>query len=400
MELLKCVSCVWETKKRCANSSCRVPVCMNCSMKWLCKTCRALGVKVNRLTLGKKRKYQTEVIFESEIGKNTVQNIEPDIKKSKPMLTKSIRERHDNIQEHVFKEQNETWVGEWTKCGQDFRTDQHARALFSCTSCEEDRKKRDSYNINQRKTRTYTVDNWTKPGDIWPWEFGLCENKECWGPYHRTLRIQRKGNFYRISTYKKLKSIQGSQEQIDQMFVLLQQKSGNFRHIYSGISKPIGICHIFWPLLKDEKEKKYHIYTEFISKKILPENVINLPRNKWPRCYYYDDDYNYPNRMEFRIFEETFTAASDMDTIIKLEDSGWPEIGRAYAFMYPGGAGCRLEFYKYKEGPHPRKRIETFYIPFYWSRGEEGYIENVQAGWTGPIISFWRRTKTDNPFFP
>lgn len=387
----KCIHCKSDTWKKCGNQSCNVPVCIRCQVKWLCQNCRTAGVKVNRLTLGrKKRKVQK--------APEVPLSMEPPIITSKAKLNKVIRES-EGLQEHVFKPQNESWVGDWEKCGQDFRFDNHAKALFSCSSCEGDRLKRNFYKINQKKNRTYAVDNWTKPGDIWPWEFGLCDNKECWGPYKRTMKIQRRGNLYRISTYKKLKSTGCVPERIDQLYVRLMRNNGKCSHIYSGISKPVGICHIFWPLLSDEKDKRYHIYTELISRDVLPENCINLPHNEWLSCYYYDNNLNYPNRMEFRIFEEIFPA-EEVDTIRKLEKCGWPEIGRAYAFMYPGGAGCRLEFYKYKEGPHPRKRRDTFFIPFYWERGTEGYIENVQAGWTGPIISYWKRTSIENPFFP
>ena len=75
---------------------------------------------------------------------------EPPIITSKAKLNKVMRES-EGLQEHVFKPQNESWVGDWEKCGQDFRFDNHAKALFSCSSCEGDRLKRNVYKINQKK---------------------------------------------------------------------------------------------------------------------------------------------------------------------------------------------------------------------------------------------------------
>ena len=96
-----------------------------------------------------------------------------------------------------------------------------------------------------------------------------------------------------------------------------------------------------------------------MSQKTLPDNLIDVDRAQRPPLYKHTNDYKYPNRIEFRIFEEGGTGVGLPDSIFKLEDSGWPEVGRAYAFMYPGGAGCHIEYFRFCDGPSPKERAET-----------------------------------------
>ena len=115
--------------------------------------------------------------------------------------------------------------------------------------------------------------------------------------------------------------------------------------------------------------------------------------------------------MSFQIFEEPFSARPQFfpKTLDQLEETGWPEVGRIFVFMYPGGAGCRVEQYKYlnidrSEAPP----LQDYFLycttpqnlPRWWPEGEKaGFVKGFKSGWAGPVISFWRRTETNSKFF-
>jgi hypothetical protein len=414
------------TQRRCYNHACLIPICETCHQDWLCSTCLSSGVKgikvKNRLTRGKKRKestsietpsttpeplqkrFQDEHIPVSSTSKH-VQEPTP-LKKPTttiPKITKIVRVGK-YFQEHIFMPKSETWIGSWRKCGQERHLSESAKEVFDCSSCEEDKKKRWSFGTPTQKLRSYQVENFTKSSEFWPWEFGLCGNKKCWGPYDRTLKIQRHKNnprFYQFSNYKQVKTSKNAPERIDQLYVTMEQQKGV---IYSGIARPVGFCSFFWPLFKDEHVlKKRHIHVEFLSKQMLPENLIDVDRAQWPPFYKHNNDFKYPNQIQFRIFEEgpSEPGVGLPDSIFKLENSGWPEVGRAFAFMYPGGAGCRVEYFKFCDGPSPKERVETPETPLWWpgNNRTSGYRKNIQAGWAGPLISFWKRTSDINEFF-
>ena len=148
---------------------------------------------------------------------------------------------------------SETWIGNWTKCGQEMNLSESAKELFQCSSCEMDKKKRWSYGTPTQKLRCYQVENFTKSSEFWPWEFGLCDNKNCWGSYNCILKIQRhkiNSSFYRFSNYKQEKTSKNAPERIDQLYVTIEQQKGSRRVIYYGIARPIGFCSIFGRCLK------------------------------------------------------------------------------------------------------------------------------------------------------
>ena len=83
----------------------------------------------------------------------------------------------------------------------------------------------------------------------------------------------------------------------------------------------------------------------------------------------------------------------------ELENISWPELAHVYGFIYPGGAGMRIESYRFITGPEPRRRIEAPGMPLWWPGAFSGFIKGVQGGWAGPMISFWRRESVNNSFF-
>ena len=303
-------------------------------------------------------------------------------------------------EEHLYEAANESFIGEWSKYGQDVGWGESARQLLDCSSCFDDRCRRNMNRTKSKKLRSYQVKGWTVESDLWWWEYGICENKSCWGPYERTIKFHRVAKRMHIASYKLLKGSVNHPERVDQLFFNLSEVS---RGVYSGITSPLSLGRLFWPLFgKLLNKQQMHIHVRMSPKKILPEYVKLSEPKDFPPFYKNNPDYIYPHTIEYRIFGVGNEKQSGLPTTIRqLEDSGLPELARVYGFMYPGGAGLRFEYYKYLEGPTPSERRETPDMPSWWpGQGTySGFISNYQCGWAGPIVSFWRRKNVNNGYF-
>ena len=313
--------------------------------------------------------------------------------------------------EHVFQKKDETWIGKWVKAGSLADSSEAAKIMLNCESCNADRRKRLKMVGDRAPLRSYQVDGMTNPEDLWPWEFGQCSNKDCWGAYTRSWEVWRKSgtNRYFLRHSKSKLMSKNPPEKVNTMYINLEPGS---RNVYSGMATPVGQFPIFWPMFRDgDIKQKRHVYVEVESKKKLPENLLGVARSEWPPYYRENPAYIYPNRMSFQIFEEPFSARPQFfpKTLDQLEETGWPEVGRIFVFMYPGGAGCRVEQYKYlnidrSEAPPLQDYFlyctTPLNLPRWWPEGEKaGFVKGVKSGWAGPVISFWRRTETNSKFF-
>lgn len=310
---------------------------------------------------------------------------------------KKIVKKGDFFEEHIFEEKNETFIGSWIKSGHEVFFNQSAKQLLDCNACLDDRQKRLLNRKPKQDLRSYQVEGRTEKDQYWWWEYGACSNKNYWGPYTRTLTFQRQNKRMRLAHYKMLNGSKNSPERIDQLYFNICEVTGG---VYSGIACPVGLGGLFWPLFKNLKcKQKMHIYIEMASKKVLPHNVVCLEQKDWPPFYKNNPSYIYPHTIEFRIFQEdSSTKQSGIPVSIKhLEENGGPEVARVYGFMYPGGAGMRLEHYKFLDGPKPRDRMETPEMPSWWPGGGKfcGFLRDYQCGWAGPIVSFWRRESVE-----
>lgn len=224
--------------------------------------------------------------------------------------------------------------------------------------------------------------------------------------------MHRKKNTHKILfTHKsrtKGKGVAATQIE-DKLYINFEQGSGENREAYFGVGMKSDSCKIFWPMFKEEKSStRRFIACEISSRKVLPEKLIGLERCKWPIFYQDHPDYAYPNKMIFRFFvEPKIELQSDPlsginlpNTIDKLIKAGWPEVGRTYCFLYPGGAGARIEQYKYLPGEENKTRISAENVPQWWPEGPSSwYIHGHQGGWAGPVTSFYRRIDTINSFW-
>ena len=79
------------------------------------------------------------------------------------------------------------------------------------------------------------------------------------------------------------------------------------------------------------------------------------------------------------------------ETEEELEDA-WNEICQQYIFLYPGGSGLRVEqFLKIPDFMKVNRRKESPFLPYWFKDKTQGYIPDFQGGWSGPIVSYYRR---------
>ena len=236
------------------------------------------------------------------------------------------------FEEHHYQRQNETFIGDWKFYGHDTAIgSNYGGDVLGCSSCSSDKKRRHQNKIG-KPLRSYQVDGSTQTEDFYWWEYGVCENKLCWGPYDRTIKFQRRNNLMRVSHFKKIKSSNNPPERLDQVFFKISKQSQE--NIYSGLACPVSLGGFFWPLFKDIVEKQQlHIYIRMISKKLLPEAVKLSEKKDYPPFYKNNPHYIYPQTLEMRIFGEGNGPLPS--TIEELEDSGRPELGKVFWFSLP-----------------------------------------------------------------
>lgn len=221
---------------------------------------------------------------------------------------------------------------------------------------------------------------------------------------------RKKGTQKYLFTHKSRSKDLGSKSTIeDKLYVEFKQGTGQTREAYYGVGMKSDSCKLFWPMFSDENSAtKRFVACEMSSRKVLPEKLIGLDRCKWPSYYQDHPDYAYPNKIVYRFFEEpernkqtvTLTKNKLPDTQQKLDEAGWPEVGRIYCFLYPGGAGARVEQYKNKAGVQTTIRKSADNVPHWWPEGASSwYIFQQQGGWTGPVTSFYKRIDSINAFW-
>ena len=60
--------------------------------------------------------------------------------------------------------------------------------------------------------------------------------------------------------------------------------------------------------------------------------------------------------------------------------------------MYPGGSGARIEQYlNIPDFTNVRERIESPILPYWFEDKFAGFIPDVQGGFSGPIVSYYKR---------
>ena len=57
-----------------------------------------------------------------------------------------------------------------------------------------------------------------------------------------------------------------------------------------------------------------------------------------------------------------------------------------------GGSGMRVEqFLKIPDFTEVKNREESLVLPFWFENKFSGFVTDVQGGWSGPIVSYYKR---------
>ena len=295
----------------------------------------------------------------------------------------------------------EHWIGMWKKEGHTYLdvnsyinpfTTPHDKVLkLRCSFCSQKEKLRD-----QRIIKLYRVKNHTKQDSYWPWWDGTCENPNgCWGSQNRYWTVLRTntGQWVFRTQVSELNT-PTELSNIDELRLNLVQGQGIYRLRYSGIATGRH-CNSFLPLITSQRE---HPARKIV---IHMQSGEPMPDNPSLKQEFGTLSLMFPNHILMRFFEQPKIQLSsgiwvdDKPNYPKTEqdlESYWKEISRQYIFMYPGGAGARIEQYlKIDENAEVKKRRESSFLPLWWENEYSAYIPGDQSGWIGPISSVYSR---------
>ena len=301
--------------------------------------------------------------------------------------------------EHHYPPADHSFVGRWTKYGHKIVINNSTGSL-NCDFCVEDYFRRKRSREGVLDTSSYQVTGCTHPNDHWEWEFGICRNKEkCWGQYERIFDIKRKGYFYQM-TNSKCKD--GIHEEIQhRMYFTLKQKYHS-PMLLNSMSSKYGHSPFFWPgLFEGEPQKAWYIYSINTGpNKPLPYLWMkNSPIAVWPKEFQIPD-YVYPNQMWFYIHRYDQKKPWP-ETLGEMERDHIP-VGLVYLQLYQGGSGFVCRQYKYRRNQEFDDSVrvsEGDYFNDCYVLPYESYIPFVQDGYAGPVISYYHKIHSRNPFF-
>ena len=87
------------------------------------------------------------------------------------------------------------------------------------------------------------------------------------------------------------------------------------------------------------------------------------------------------------------------NTLEELEQR-WTEISRQYIFMYPGGAGARIEqFLMIPDFMNVKSRKESQILPLWFPNKLQGFLPDEQGGFVGPVTSYFKRLDSNHRQF-
>lgn len=188
----------------------------------------------------------------------------------------------------------ETWIGRWRKEGH-ISPNLDSRDIIKCKYCQEDQAARQrNYRLN-RKLRSYRVIGVTKPGSMWEWQEGVCQNPDrCWGNKTRFWTVLKSSGdqwVFRTEISELNDPLRSSN--IDELRVNLNQGNGPDRLLYSGIATGRK-CNSFWPLIPGD--------TTFPARKIVIKMRSGEPMP--PNGNRFELRYMFPNHIIMRFFEQ------------------------------------------------------------------------------------------------
>ena len=232
------------------------------------------------------------------------------------------------------------------------------------------------------------------------WEFGICANlekNECWGnKWQRLFDIRRHNKQKHKIQFSNIKVIKGThnEEILNRMQVQLTELryGGGYRGV-SMMSKPA----LFWPgLFHDSKGRSsscYYSWIELLPQESLPPHKLylrNLPFSNWPDVYK-SPEFIFTHRLNFLTFKEV-PGLPIPQTYYDLKMNHIPH-SQTFCEFYPGGAGMKVSQYKYRFN----QTFQEESVPIvkdwksYHIAEDDLFIDCVQDGYSGPVISYWAR---------
>ena len=305
------------------------------------------------------------------------------------------------FEEHQYDLFPTTWEGQWKKSGVFIENNPSVENL-TCQFCKNDWAARMKNKPISSKLRSYRVLGVTKPDDFWEWEHGRCGNIEtCWGPRDRIWDV-RKSNVKSKWSFAHHKVSKSSFETVDRMYVTLERGAGPSHLHYAGIAWKGSQSFDFWPYcLPIVPAPSRFVHIEIASKTLVPHELMSQPVNEWP-TYYMKPEFLNPNRITFRYFDDKPIELTKRNpTTLNDLKNYFPEIARTYVEMYPGGSGLKVSQYnKVSQFKVEEKRVMVDWLPSWWDESAySGFVPGKQAGWRGPVVSYWSRLDANRRYF-
>ena len=177
----------------------------------------------------------------------------------------------------------------------------------------------------------------------------------------------------------------------------MKQGSGRNRLIYSGLATARH-CNSFFPMVPGPGNTPTvrKVYMEMESSEPVPadgDHRFNLK-------------FMYPNIIRTKIYEHPTIRLESGKVVLDTPDyptteedleERWKEISRQYIFMYPGGAGAKIEqFLMVPDFIEVKERIESAHLPLWFPDRTRGFIPETQGGWVGPVVSYYNREDSNH----
>ena len=318
-----------------------------------------------------------------------------DVKKQKVV-------RGSDFLEDTYNANPENLCGLWVKYGQGKIQNPSVEKVL-CESCQDATLHyREKESILKMK-RSYQVENFTEPRQLYEWDRVGCKGESCWGPKERYFKVSRKnrktynedGFQYMLSQF--IVHDGGNEECVDRVYLNVQLKNSR-KWIYEGIGSQRRIRQFFFPNLVD-KEQEHFVYV----------SCRQFERST--------DNFKYPIVWKIEHFKKNKEVLRFPSSVKDLDDDHHPA-SRTFMELYPGGSGLRISQYKFVENVEFKPTtcyglsygtggLEINYSPPFWVQEinkdhlspDEVFIENVQDGFCGPIVSFYERYHSNNSFF-
>ena len=306
----------------------------------------------------------------------------------------------DKFFEDHYTSHPETFIGCWSLCGNDFDPRNPSFKVIFCDACIERAHEKKRREVLLGKDRSYQVVNFTNSLIKYDWSgYQGCENVQCWGRKERYIKILRHwvnrkhfvGYQYSFSNF----NVGVISDECTDRFYFNLEKTENPKLHEAITSQTTKSPKFFFPNIIDnslrDSQFYLHIQQEDFSK--------SSPNYRHPSTLKID---HYRRNEEMVIFP---TTASDL--------SYHKPAAASIVELYPGGAGLKVSQFKYVENETIKNSENLIYNPSdpvdlppaAWvysspAKKSEVFVEGLQNGWVGPIVSYWSRYDHLNSFFP